>query len=245
MYELDCIPTPKDSNVAVARECLAMLSVLPDNFTLIPRLLPVRDQGLKGCCVAHAITCMKEGQTRTQRYLSPEFIYNLRPNRPESGMYIQDALQIVKDYGSLYEKSYPYDYDTEPKRSFNQRLLEKAARFKINGFARIQDIDEMKHSLYECGPCPIAFPVYSINGKIWNQTSDSKHMGYHAMAAVGWNSEGFVLRNSWGPGWGAGGYIIYPYEEWGVHCEAWTAYTEPLPPTTLWKSISWKRILTT
>ena len=38
-------------------------------------------------------------------------------------------------------------------------------------------------------------------------------LGGHAVMAVGYddNSQRFMVRNSWGPGWGLGGYFTLPY----------------------------------
>jgi hypothetical protein len=230
MYHLDCIPSSDDPKSRRAQECLAMITPLPESFTLIPNLPPVRDQGMKGCCVAHAVSCMKEEQERRdvrfKKYFSVEFIYNLRPNRPQAGMYIHDALELIKVYGILPEKNYPYDYDAGPD-DLPPRLKSKALNYRIRGYARIYTMDELKHALLEAGPCPAAFPVYQLTGKIWQRSSThDKLMGYHAMTVVGWTSEGFILRNSWGPNWGCGGYTTYPYEDWDVHCEIWTSYDD-------------------
>jgi len=221
-HSLNCLPTPLD--VEDKTLCLATLDNTPDSFTLISNLLPVRDQGLRGCCVAHAVTCLREGQG-VRTYLSPEFIYNHRSNRPQAGMYIRDALQILKTYGCIPEKDYPYDYDTDIVLS--GYMMRKAARYRITDFSRISTMEELKCALMTNGPCPIAFPVYQMNGKIW--TPRENLLGYHSMTVVGWNPEGFVIRNSWGLAWGSGGYVTYPYDEWGAHCEIWTAYSSETP----------------
>ena len=39
--------------------------------------------------------------------------------------------------------------------------------------------------------------------------------GGHAVAIVGYAEQGFIIQNSWGPGWGAGGFALLPYEEMG------------------------------
>jgi C1A family cysteine protease len=39
---------------------------------------------------------------------------------------------------------------------------------------------------------------------------------------VGWNPEGFILRNSWGYDYGQGGYINYNYNDVNLIYEAWT-----------------------
>lgn len=46
--------------------------------------------------------------------------------------------------------------------------------------------------------------------------------GGHAFALMGYNERGFIVQNSWGPGWGAGGFAILPYGDWAVHAvDAW------------------------
>lgn len=38
--------------------------------------------------------------------------------------------------------------------------------------------------------------------------------GGHAFAIVGYDRAGFLVRNSWGPDWGDGGYATLTYEDW-------------------------------
>ncbi len=48
--------------------------------------------------------------------------------------------------------------------------------------------------------------------------------GGHAFAIVGYNIHGFIVQNSWGPSWGAGGFAILPYAEWTARgSDAWVA----------------------
>ena len=41
----------------------------------------------------------------------------------------------------------------------------------------------------------------------------AKHPG-HAFAIVGYDRTGFLVQNSWGPGWGSHGYAILSYDDW-------------------------------
>ena len=44
----------------------------------------------------------------------------------------------------------------------------------------------------------------------------------HAFAIVGYTSKGFVVRNSWGPTWGRGGFGILTYSDWRPNAmDAW------------------------
>jgi len=38
--------------------------------------------------------------------------------------------------------------------------------------------------------------------------------GGHAFAIVGYTRDGFIVHNSWGEEWGAGGFAVLPYEDW-------------------------------
>jgi hypothetical protein len=48
--------------------------------------------------------------------------------------------------------------------------------------------------------------------------------GGHAIAIVGYTPEGFIIQNSWGTGWGAGGFALLPYEDFLMHAtDVWVA----------------------
>ena len=48
--------------------------------------------------------------------------------------------------------------------------------------------------------------------------------GGHAVAIVGYAEQGFIIQNSWGPGWGAGGFALLPYEDYMLHAtDVWVA----------------------
>ncbi|MBQ0944928.1 C1 family peptidase [Ideonella sp. 4Y16] len=49
-----------------------------------------------------------------------------------------------------------------------------------------------------------------------------KDAGGHAFALIGYNADGFVVQNSWGPDWGSHGFALLPYEDWVTHAtDAW------------------------
>lgn len=45
------------------------------------------------------------------------------------------------------------------------------------------------------------------------QPGMADHPG-HAFAIVGYNERGFLIQNSWGPGWGSHGYALLTYDDW-------------------------------
>ena len=52
--------------------------------------------------------------------------------------------------------------------------------------------------------------------------ADTERQGGHAFALVGFNRRGFIVQNSWGPGWGLKGFAILAYDDWGANGkDAW------------------------
>ena len=209
----------------------------PDKLDLIPDLPPIRDQGEQGTCAAQTAACMKEYQEKHNHgfedHMSPQFVYNFRDywNNDEIdgddinedyGMTCRDVMKILSKVGICPESIYPYG-----KREFSKEIPEgivhKAYKYRIKSYAQIHTIDELKHSLFVNGPCMIAFPVYHMEDDMWKPRDERDiFLGGHAMTVVGYNNIGFIIRNSWGKGWGQDGYCIYPYEDWDSHWEIWT-----------------------
>ena len=223
-----CKPSPPDDRdyiyEHIRSRTVATRSTLPKEYTCVPNLFPVRDQGSQGTCLAQSITCMKEVQEKRDislsTSLSPQFIYNLRSNQPEEGMYGRDGMSIVKRLGVCLEPAYKYGR----KDPIPQDALLQATNHKIVSYARITTVDGVKRSLIENGPCVICFPTYNTGPQFWKpQSLGDKIIGGHAVAIVGYDKMGFKIRNSWGPQWGQNGYTLYPYSDFGAHWEIWTA----------------------
>lgn len=89
----------------------------------------------------------------------------------------------------------------------------------ITDYARITNHQSLKDSIIVNGPSLIALPVFDLDRcDFWN---GSNYQGGHAVAAVGFNDLGFLIKNSWGVDWNDGGYTILPYNEFNKVIEAW------------------------
>lgn len=52
---------------------------------------------------------------------------------------------------------------------------------------------------------------------------EAEHAG-HAFAILGYNERGFLVQNSWGPGWGSHGYALLTYGDWLANAmDCWVA----------------------
>ena len=210
-------------------------SLPPKVLDLRHALFPVRDQGKTPTCAAQTASTMKEWQEKQigegkntsaiTGYLSPMFVYNNRENQNEDGMYSRNVMQILTNKGICYENSYPLG------ASFpvTDKINEEASNFKIGHYASITDIDNLKKSLYENGPCLVALPVYNSTPEFWKQRAGEVLQGGHAVTAVGYSETHIILRNSWGTGWGISGYTYFPFSEFETIWEIWSSIDIPTP----------------
>lgn len=203
---------------------------LPETLYLGEKLFGVRHQGTDGACVGFACACMKDWQEQNdpssniEGPMSPLFIYNLRNNRPSSGMTPRNALTILRTRGIVEEKDFPYDLG--PKKIPSTKLLEKAKQYKISGYAAVKTVQGLKEALLSNGVCIIVMPVYNMKGTFWKPNIGDTMSGYHCLAVIGYDRQGFIIRNSWGDRWNGDGETVYPYEDWGSHVECWTTIDE-------------------
>jgi C1A family cysteine protease len=204
--------------------------MIPEKMYLGGNLFGVRSQGEDGACVAFACACMKDWQehmdpsSKVEDTMSPLFLYNLRGNRPFPGMTPRNALDILRTRGIVEEKDFPYDLGM--KKLPNTSLLEKAKRYRISGYAAVKTIQGLKQALATNGVCIIVVPVYNLFERFWKPTRGDPMKGYHCLAVIGYNEDGFILRNSWGDSWNGNGETVFPYVDWGIQVECWTAIDE-------------------
>lgn len=197
----------------------------PDTLDYRTDLPPAWDQGREGACSAFAAAGMKQWQEFKDYGLTEElskfFVYNLRSNKPSSGMYPRNTMGILQKHGIPQKKSFNriwMELSEMPKE-----VIEEALNHRISGYARVNTIDGLKKSLYKNGPNYGAFPVYKTSGEFWKPSfGKTTIIGGHAVAIVGYTEKGFIIRNSWGTNWGDNGHIVYPYTDWGSHMEIWS-----------------------
>ena len=184
-------------------------------------MLPVRDQGNRPTCAAHTFSSIMEFQyMRTDadfRYNSPMYIYNLKEGEGD-GMYGSDLERIGSNYGICSEVEFPFinsNWGVKP----DEETISLGKTCKIKDMVVLNSIEDVKKFLTFYGPCYIAFPVYNGSDRFWNQRDGEDFAGGHAVAMVGFDKTGFILRNSWGKSWGEEGHTMFPYDDFGKHWE--------------------------
>ena len=107
-------------------------------------------------------------------------------------------------------------------------------------------VDQLKAGLNTYGPLVTTMAVYQdffyYTSGVYHYTSGAL-AGYHAVAIVGYNDaqQYFIVKNSWGTGWGEQGYFQIAYSELTSQTqfgEYTIAYTMTAPPASCTYSIS-------
>ena len=141
------IPSPYDNRDWMAGSIYSDNIKLPKMVDLRNNLKIPRQQGSQGSCAAQSAACMKEWQEKKDvgysDYMSPQFIYNNRKNQSSEGMYCRDVMKILYNIGSCYEKTYPYGTIEIPE-IIDQKAYLEASNFKINSYAMVNTIIELK-----------------------------------------------------------------------------------------------------
>ena len=152
-------------------------------------------------------------------------------NRPgNQGVSIASMCQALKQYGVCYETAWPYDFkkiDTAPTQSADDQAINfKIIDFDFNTISNNADTDvltNIKTMLSRGIPVLMRIPEHSslraLSGPwtthSWNiVTSDANPINsYHAVLIIGYDdaSQRLLIENSWGPGFGDGGFFGFPY----------------------------------
>lgn len=185
---------------------------------------PVKNQGDCGACWAFAAAGVAESayliRTGETLDLAEQWMVNCTAaGTCDGGWYgtafdaMISAPDLCEAAGAPLEEAYPYIAETgECECPAGQRYL------ITNWSAAAGDLAAMKAAILEHGPIAVTvcaddfFQCYT--GGIFNADTDDPIN--HAVVLVGWDdTQGeagvWLLRNSWGPGWGENGYMRIEY----------------------------------
>ena len=200
---LGCIPSTMDGSEKIFG--ISEEITLPESYSYVDVLPSVLNQGQDQICVPCTISSYLnwkknlEDGTSKDNDISLFEIYRSRTNYGE-GMTYKDALKYLRKNG----------------------VKSDAGRLYISQYGRVMSELMLKYAIIMNGPCFGALPVYSDRDCFWRKGYGDNLQGYHAIALVGYNKEGFVIRNSWGKSFGDDGYVTIPYNEFNELIEIWT-----------------------
>jgi len=139
----------------------------------------------------------------------------------DSGAMIRDGIKSTVKQGICSEKTWPYVIGQFKKKPPSQAYVE-ALSHQVTVYSSIISLNDMKQCLAQGFPFVFGFTVYeSFESDVVAKTGvvpmpkrGESVLGGHAVVAVGYDdsTQRFMVRNSWGKGWGLAGYCTMPYQ---------------------------------
>lgn len=170
---------------------------LPEEYSFLHDLPRVLNQGNDPICVP----CSISSYINWKGYNNVNLKEIFNNGGTSSGMSFKDALHFLRHNGVSTDNG----------------------NFKINQYCMIGSIPVLKTALVMNGPCIIGVPVYNDSrNNFWKKYPSDSLQGGHALSVVGYNKDGFIIRNSWGTSYGDKGYWHMSYEDFNNIYEIWT-----------------------
>jgi len=209
----------------------------------------VKDQGNCGSCWAFSATGVLESAImlgknlpNTNLDLSEQIVVSCDTGDEGcNGGYMDAVSDFLKTQGTGLEACYPY---TATDGSCAKACADRST-YKVSNWGYVASTDPevatLKAALVTYGPLVTTMMVYSdfmyYSSGVYAYTSGSLEGG-HAVILVGYDDGGqyFIVKNSWGTGWGESGYFRIAYSElkskvlFGEETIYYAAGESPTPP---------------
>lgn len=220
-------PDARDHLLKVAAPAVALPAKV--DLRTSGKLPPVYDQGQLGSCVANASCAALQydeavaGENPVMRSRLEVYYYARQLEHTvtqDSGCMIRDAFKAMSKHGVAPETDWPYDINTFTHLPH----IPPKDNQKLTSYSRVaQASTDMKSLLSQNIPIVVGFQVYASfesqavanSGVVpMPDTTTEKLMGGHAVLVVGYDDSKsqWIVRNSWGSGWGDQGYFYMPYD---------------------------------
>lgn len=214
------------------------------NWVSLGKVTPVRNQGGCGSCWVFGTTAAFESSwaIRNNQMIdtSEQDVLSCSKTTPGCGSgtcnggWMEWVANYLKIKGTGTEASKPYTASNGTCTAIARPYMASAWGFVAG--TGLPSVAQLKAALVQHGVLSVgvmatpAFQAYS--GGVFNQSTPGLN---HCVAIVGWNDGlgAWLIKNSWGTGWGMGGYMWIKYGANGIGSHAvWVdaKATPPAPP---------------
>lgn len=205
---------------------------LPDSVDLRPQMPPVYDQLSLGSCTSQAIGAaiqfddMKQGLPDTSPRSRLFIYYGERTIEgsvnQDAGAQIRDGIKVIASIGAPPETDWPYVISNfkvkPPAAAYTDASQHRAVKYH----SVEQDASHIMSALAQGFPVIFGFNVFAEfesaavakSGTVPMPAANERPLGGHAVLIVGYDTAKgvFIVRNSWGEGFGIAGYFTLPIE---------------------------------
>lgn len=251
---LDDIDSAVERTLPVAPRYRAFIPAAVDLSSRLP--IPGQ-QGRANSCTSWAVayaarsyyTLTRENRDiqRPENLPSPNYVYTLARqinNQPvcHSGSSLLATVEVLK-HGALSLAQYPYHSD-DCEAPPSAEVVRTANDFKVRGMRllNVKRLDDVKGALAQSNPVIIEFHASSSfqqhrGDSVYHDAAPEFTPGdlWHAMTLVGYDEkrQAFRVINSWGRGWGDGGYAWIDYDVFSSRVRRAAILETDTPPVTV------------
>jgi len=196
---------------------------------------PIKDQGGCSSCVAFGTTAMLESMVLIEHNVATDF------SEAEllfcgggscGGWWPSAAVAYIQTSGVAQESCFPYEPRNMPCQPCCRRDGEA---IRASNSSVIVDVAQRKDYLFMVGPTAGCFAVYddffAYRHGVYSHVTGVL-AGYHCVEVIGYDETNkcWICKNSWGPGWGEGGFFRIAFGEceldssfpfWGITRTQW------------------------
>ena len=183
------------------------------------KVSPVRNQGMCGSCWSFSaignIESMYAIKTGSIVQFSEQQLVDCdKVDQGCNGGLMEDAFKYLETTGIMAEASYPYAGKGSTCKFDQTKVQAKVTGYK---YASSQDENQIKQFLYENGPLaiainatPLQFYLFGVFNPWFEWICNPKELN-HGVLLVGYgvsgNTQYWIVKNSWGSGWGEKGFF--------------------------------------
>ncbi len=205
---------------------------LPRSIDLRPDCPPVFDQGQLGSCTANVGVAARMMLSDLTTMLSRLYLYYkervIEGTVPEdAGASVRSICKALQRYGVCRTSLWPYverKFDQPPPPGADANAVQyRIASYRSLGSEPAEILSMARRFLaLKRQPVLIGVSIYESFESRQTQTTGviplpnpdtEQYLGGHALLVVGYDDaqQHFIVRNSWGTGWGDHGYGYMPY----------------------------------
>ena len=205
-------------------------------------LSAILDQGKTNSCVAHAFAYAVDVVETLARLeynpISRLFLYHAArsqhgDHKTDGGTYLRSAARALQLAGAPLERYWPFDPSKVNKQPRPEAYMEAHPR-REGIYERIDGVGEMRllniqRALAAGHPVVFGtlvterFMANEGSNRIQRPKDNTLLVGGHAMCCIGYDLDGFIVVNSWGPQWREGGtaWLTHDYVAWAGTTDVW------------------------
>ena len=139
-----------------------------------------------------------------------------------------DAWRKIKETGRLGLRSEIPDRPGSKPTPYIKLMYEQTTNimehFKLTSFKFVARVQSTIAAIYQNSPVALTMETEKLHFKVYmgkpyyNSLCDQFREADHAMVMVGYTEDIFIIRNTWGVGWGDMGYLLWERHHEGPNC---------------------------